>query len=369
MLSLAVPLQHLSFPDDFQRLIGAKTHRLAKFLWFGLQGDTRKQYASAVRSYTGFMQIEHPREKPWPVQEQFLCEFAAWRLEGSPGNRKLVGTSMEQYISGIRSYHVDRGWDTSAFSSETLRRIIKGAHNIFGYEKRVRCPITRDILEMITASQATTPLDANLRACYLLAFAAFLRLGEVTYNPADVLNKTRFLQTKVTRSCIRFSPNYDHLTLYLKRSKTDVDHKGVTILVAAIEGPFCTIAAMRHLFVMDPQPNDAPLFNFNGLPFTKDRLQKALKASLQYANVPTQGLTLHSFRKGAAQHAKDSGIRDEQIQAMGRWTSSSVNLYFTTSPALLYSYSFQFQTSKPLPFTNTSTLWAQASHATPVVAS
>ena len=72
---------------------------------------------------------------------------------------------------------------------------------------------------------------------------------------------------------------------------------------------------------------------------------------------------------GAAQHAKDSGIRDEQIQARGRWTSSSVNLYFTTSPALLYSYSFQFQTSKPLPFTNTSTLWAQASHATPVVAS
>ncbi|RVX69002.1 hypothetical protein B0A52_08069 [Exophiala mesophila] len=147
MLSLAVPLQHLSFPDDFQRLIGAKTHRLAKFLWFGLQGDTRKQYASAVRSYTGFMQIEHPREKPWPVQEQLLCEFAAWRLEGSPGNRKLVGTSVEQYISGIRSYHVDRGWDTSAFSSETHRRIIKGAHNIFGYEKRVRYPITRDILE------------------------------------------------------------------------------------------------------------------------------------------------------------------------------------------------------------------------------
>ena len=152
------------------------------------------------------------------------------------------------------------------------------------------------------------------------SFAAFLRLGEVTYNPADVINNTRFLQTKVTRSCIRFSPNYDHLTLYLKRSKTDVDHKGVTILVAAIEGPFCTIAAMRHLFVMDPQPNDAPLFNFNGLPFTKDRLQKALKASLQYASVPTQGLTLHSFRKGAAQHGKDSGIRDEQIQAMGRWT-------------------------------------------------
>jgi hypothetical protein len=73
-----------------------------------------------------------------------------------------------------------------------------------------------------------------------------------------------------------------------------------------------------------PTTKRCPLFNFNGLPFTKDRLQKALKASLQYASVPTQGLTLHSFRKGAAQHAKDIGIRDEQIQAMGGWTSSSV---------------------------------------------
>ena len=95
---------------------------------------------------------------------------------------------------------------------------------------------------------------------------------------------------------------------------------------------------------LDPQQPIAPLFSFSGQPFTKDRVHRKLNG------IYPRDYTLHSFRKGAAQHAKDSGMRDDQIQALDRWTSQAFQVYFKTSAATLYAYQMQFQNGKPLPF-------------------
>jgi hypothetical protein len=57
----------------------------------------------------------------------------------------------------------------------------------------------------------------------------------------------------------------------------------------------------------------------------------------------TEGYLGHSFRKGAAQHAHDSGILDDQIQILGRWTLEAFRVYFTTNAAVLYKLNHQFQ--------------------------
>jgi hypothetical protein len=259
---------------------------------------------------------------------------------------------MEHYLAALRSYHVDRMLPTDVFESPTVRRMIKGSKNLFGRSKTPRLPITIDILTKLTASQPSSKLDYNLRACYLVAFAAFLRMGEVTYDEKDLKNKTAFFETKVTRSCIHFSPNYDHATLLLKRSKTDVNNEGVTILIGATNTPLCPVQALRDLFLYDPQDRSEPLFNFNRRAFTKARVRSSLHHSLQALGINTEFYKLHSFRIGAAQHAADSGLRHDQIQTLGRWSSQAFKVYFTTSPATLYSYSVQFQTGKPLSFGN-----------------
>ena len=241
-------------------------------------------------------------------------------------------------------------WPVDVFTSNTLKRIIQGSYELYGCQKQLCNPITKDILDKITENAPVTKEDANLQACYLLAFAAFLRLGEVTYSAEDKPGTNWFFETKVTRSCIKISPTSDHLVLHLKRSKTDVKNEGVSILVAAIDSPSCPVKAIIHLFAVDPQPNNAPLFSFSGQPFTKKRLQSTLTNTLKSKGLDPNGITLHSFRKGATQHAKDSGLRDDQIQTLGRWTSQSFRLYFKTSAATLYAYNIQFQTGKPLPF-------------------
>jgi hypothetical protein len=85
-----------------------------------------------------------------------------------------------------------------------------------------------------------------------------------------------FLETKVTRSCINFSENNDHLRLHLERSKADIKNEGTTILVAAIDSPIYPVRALLQLWALDPQQPSAPLFSFSGQPFTKHRVHRKL---------------------------------------------------------------------------------------------
>jgi hypothetical protein len=57
-----------------------------------------------------------------------------------------------------------------------------------------------------------------------------------------------------------------------------------------------------------------------------------------------KGYSGRSFRKGAAQHAHDSGILSDQIQTLGIWLSEAFRVYFTTKASVLYH---QFQRGSP----------------------
>jgi hypothetical protein len=209
-------------------------------------------------------------------------------------------------------------WPTEVFTSETLKRIVRGSYEVYRRSKKPRFPIIRDILTTITAATPQSIEDLNLGTCFLLSFAAFLRMREVTYKAKDSPSSEWFFETKVTRSCIKFSQNNDHVRLHLKRSKTDIKNEGTTILVAAIDSPLYPVKALLQLWAQDPQPPNAPLFSFSGMPFTKDRVYRKLNDFLQPNRIDPRDYTLHSFRRGAAEHAKDSGMRDGQIQALGR---------------------------------------------------
>lgn len=173
-------------------------------------------------------------------------------------------------------------------------------------------------------------------------------MGEVTYDNKDL--NPDFPRLHVTRGSVRISPNYDHMILLLPRSKTDIKNEGVQIIIASTGDNLCPVQAIRTLFQMDHQPESAPLFNFNGLPWSKARARLALHNALIASGVDPRHFRLHSFRKGAAQHAHSCGLRDDQIQMLGRWSSEAFRRYFTQSPAVLFATSILFQTGRPLPF-------------------
>jgi integrase len=272
----------------------------------------------------------------WPPTVASLGGWITLRVTGSSLQEftQIKPQTVETYLSSVRSYCVDRNWDTSIFHNDHIRRLLKGAKSLYRSTKRDRPPITLDHLHALTSSPCYTAADSNLRAAYLTAFFGFLRAGEFTWDQRQYADPRIFHATKATRGDVQFAPNFESLTLTLKSSKTDVEHTGVRIVIAASKDPtFCPVWAMRALFQMDPQPPNAPLFNLGaGKAFTKKAFRTAMSKRLLETGYNPRNLTGHSFRRGAAQHASDLGMLHHEIQLLGRWSSDAFKLYFTATP-------------------------------------
>ncbi|KAJ5394695.1 hypothetical protein N7509_006482 [Penicillium cosmopolitanum] len=93
-----------------------------------------------------------------------------------------------------------------------------------------------------------------------VAFAGFRRVGELTYSAAEQRNTQIFVATKLTWGDIRFSPTMDHILLTLTRSKTDRNHEGVNIVLAATNDAACPVEGLSKLLIHDSQPSTAPFF-------------------------------------------------------------------------------------------------------------
>lgn len=190
---------------------------------------------------------------------------------------------------------------------------------MFSQTQKTRLPITNDILLNITRAKPTSLQNLNIDTAFKVAWAGFLRMGKFTYTKADLKNRKLFSATKLTRSDITFSQDNQYMILRLIRSKTDVKHTGVEVIIAATNNTTCSVSALRQLFMLDPQPSNAPLFRLdNGAAFVRKPVIKSLCQRLKASNIPYQTYSGHSFRKGAAQHASDNGMLDKHIQKLGR---------------------------------------------------
>lgn len=326
--------------------VGRISNPCATLLWAGLTPDTRKGYNAAIRSYETYCALIGI-QVPWPAQEYTLGEWITGRLFGStsPKQGQVKPKTAEVYLSALRSYHVDQRMPSEVFDSPWIQRIVKGGHRLFPGSKRQRLPITKEILDKVTANPSRSADDLNYNTAFKVAWAGFLRVGEFTHTLQDRHNRT-FHQTGLTRSDITFAENDEHVVLRLKRSKTDVNHTGVEIILAATDSPTCPVKALRQLFDKDPQAPHAPLFSLREAPFTRKSVIDFLHRQLLAAGIPTTGYSGHSFRKGAAQHASDNGMLDEQIKTLGRWSSNAFQLYFQSSTPTLYALNKRFQTGR-----------------------
>jgi hypothetical protein len=220
---------------------------------------------------------------------------------------------------------------------------------MFRSQKRLRKPITRDILQQITSFTVLTKRSANLRAAYLIGYAGFLRAGEFCYEAKHLEDMTAFNASRLCRRDVHFSNDGSNMAITLRASKTDIRHEGVKIYISAnVENPvFCPVTAMKMLFQIDNNPNDPhgsrPLFNLDGLCFSRAKFVKDMADRLTACGIDSTGFTGHSIRRGAAQDASDNGLLDSEIKILGRWTSESFRLYFKISASKRFELNRQFQ--------------------------
>ncbi len=189
-----------------------------------------------------------------------LEEWAATRIVGStlPKQGQIKPSAVLNYLSALKLYHIDRRLSLRGFDDPRMALIIKGGRRLFPSKKRNRLPITKEILEKITEEEHLSSTDLNGDNAFKVAWAGFIRMGELTYTAGEA-KKATFAEKDLKWSGISFAEGDQYAILRLKRSKTDTEHTGVQIILAATGEPTCPVAALRRLFIQDPRPRNAPL--------------------------------------------------------------------------------------------------------------
>lgn len=266
------------------------------------------------------------------------------------GNRKLRTKTIKSYITGVRSAHIDMGYeDLAMFHNPQLERIVAGMRRLRGEAEArpERNPITKDILlRLLPLFDPRTLHGATMKAAFCLAFAAFLRVGEFTYTERD-LEDEDFAEWFLTRKSVKLYE--DHLKLTLPSSKTDPFRQGVTLNVAATNDDACAVRALRQLFRRFPSHRDAPLFqNSPHLAFTRNVVINTLEGTLRHIG-QTGHYSGHSFRRGAATEARQAGLSDSEIMILKRWKSDAFRLYVVTHLSHILAVSRRHQNNS-VPF-------------------
>jgi hypothetical protein len=261
-------------------------------------------------------------------------------------------------VSALRSVHVDRHLSTKPFESEWLKRIFAGISRCHPSDNTKKAePMSMVTLEKVVDTGDKSTEELNFNTACKIAFAGFLRSGEFCYSVSDLKDKHTFINTKLTRSDITFATDDSYAILRLKRSKSDIDHQGVDIILAATNKPCCPVTALKTLLEFDPQPPFAPLFRLRGGTCNYNSFVSILRNRLRALGLPNwDKYSGHSFRRGAAQHASDNGMLGYDIQRLGRWSSDAFKLYFEENLLNRYVLNRRFLTGSTPAITNMAVL-------------
>ena len=112
------------------------------------------------------------RQRPaWPATVEMLEEWVAYRIYGStiPKQGQVKPETMSNYLSALKSYHIDRHLSLEAFDTPRIALIIKGGKKLFPKQKATRLPITKDILEKIIENKPVNVDELNIDTAFKVA--------------------------------------------------------------------------------------------------------------------------------------------------------------------------------------------------------
>ncbi len=206
-------------------------------------------------------------------------------------------------------------------------------------QTRHRLPITPELLLKILSVWSREPPRYDrtmLWAAFCLGFFGFMRAGEFT-----CLSLGTFTSDSLSPSDVAVNSHSSpsHMTVHLKRSKTDPFGAGTVLHLGATGTVLCPVSALLGYLAIR-SPEHGPLFVFrDGSTLSRPRLVQSLHQALNSAGVDDSQFSGHSFRIGAATTAAKAGISDSMIQTLGCWKSSAFTLYIRTPPQQLRAVS------------------------------
>ena len=263
-----------------------------------------------------------------PLSEETTLRFIYWLAK----DRNLKANTINSYLAGIRQLHVARGFPDPKIRSDAVNLVLKGLKNKENKENRKketdRKPITRDTMALLKSrirSWKTSP--TNQRMVWAVAtnlFHGAFRIGELLPAKSSEFDPDFELMTDDVHMTDRSNQ------FRLKCPKEDRSGKSTIVDVYATGGPFCPVHALRRWRqLIGDWTEKQPAFRWeDGRTFTQNQFRKIIDERLQgVMEKPSQVFCTHSFRIGAASMMGTLGYDDEDVKAVGRWSSRAFEKY------------------------------------------
>ena len=303
----------LSLPDPARMaaLVDGTSHLLAA----ALSSKTTEQYRRSWLKFSTFCASMNFQALPAEVSTVafFITSLADSVSPSSPASIASILSAIS-YIHNLNSL----ADPTQHF---IVRKVLKGAANLCkGSDSRL--PVTPAILlSLITALPDIVCCHYQSRpfaSMISIMFHAFLRLGEVTTSPHNLLFENVTLNLA---SCAITFSSFKHSS-------------GLPVTISidkSISAPSCPIALLSDYLSLRGSGN-GPLFCYPGfISVSPSKFRSVLSSALARSGRADLAITPHSFRIGAATHAAAQGVAPAVIQAMGRWKSHAYQRYIRIS--------------------------------------
>jgi len=299
----------------------------------GAHGLTDKTWSSynTAKKMLALCCKQNKLKKELPVPESTVLIFIHWLATV----RNLKAGTINNYLAGIRQFHIARGMPDPSIRSETVNLILKGAQNKeardrLANSKSVKQPITEDdMLTLKTNLRSWDESSTNHRLIWAVATNLFHGLFRVRELLAEREGEFDPAFTMLT-SDIRISDSGEFGTIHfrLKAPKEDKKNRSKIVDVFGTGTDTCPVRAFKKWHTKMDWPQDQPAFRWsNGTPLTAKKFNQILSTHLGGGGGGQKPFTSHCFRIGAASRLGHLGYSDEDVKAMGRWSSRAFEEY------------------------------------------
>jgi integrase len=299
----------------------------------GLTKKTWSSYSTAERMLAKCCK-EKGLKFEYPVPNTTITKFVLWLA----CERKLSNGTISTYLAGIRQAQIGKGIAVPDVRSESIKLLLKGKANIDKKGKaenrdQRRQPITIDILKLIKAriNELEYPLIDRrmLWTVTSILFFGAMRGNEILCKEVARFDPDFTLCTEDIRT-VSDSENKKKLQIKVKAPKENKKGEAIIVDIFPTTVDLCPVNAFTKWKAMGPVWEwGKPAFRWStGKPLTPAQLNNMLKDRLQgYVQGADKWFTSHSFRSGAASMMAVLGYNDEDIKAIGRWSSNAFETY------------------------------------------
>jgi hypothetical protein len=156
-------------------------YRVRIALWHDLVLEIQKYYVIVIDSFQIWCMFNN--QTSWSATLKNLEKWAINRMHEFTlsKQKKNKMTIIQEYLSDIRSYHIDHLYELNVFDHSRLQEVLRERKRMFSITKATRLLIIKNILQSITHLVVFTINDLNFDTACKIAWIEFLRLDEITY--------------------------------------------------------------------------------------------------------------------------------------------------------------------------------------------